>query len=188
MKSSEQINELAEALAKAQAAFPSVAKKGKSHTGKYATLDDVLEAIRKPLSDNGLSFVQMPTDGKSGVGLWTRLMHSSGQWLEEVFSMPAPGGRMNEAQAYGASLTYARRYALSAMLGIATEEDTDVGVKQEPRKKQPVAPPPPPTNYSLKKAAGDTGDMWGPETLIELDRALKMYDWGIAHKTEKETE
>jgi hypothetical protein len=138
MKASEQINELATALAKAQATIPAVPKRGKSHTGKYATLDDLIVAVREPLAKNGLSFVQLPAKSRDGVGLTTRLMHESGQWLEETFTMPVPGGRMNEAQAYGAALTYARRYSLSALVGTVTEEDTDANVKQSASNGQPV--------------------------------------------------
>ncbi len=80
------------------------------------------DAIREPLSANGLSIVQQPIDGATGgVLLRTILLHSSGQALESQFTMPLKPNA--SAQDVGSALTYARRYTLMALVGIAPEDD-----------------------------------------------------------------
>lgn len=165
MKTTDSIGELAKALAKAQGSFVPASKSKDGHGYKYATLDGIIEAVREPLSTNGLAFVQLPTKVNDGqVGLVTRLMHESGEWLEDVTRMPMAklhgGGGGNPAQVYGATLTYARRYALSAMLGIATEEDTDGMVRQngQQRRPKPTAKPAP-KPQAKQKANGNGLDL-----------------------------
>lgn len=123
MNKSESLNELATALSKAQGEM-SVAKKDTTNTffkSKYADLSSVWEAARIPLSKNGLSVVQTtnPTDGKS-VELVTTLMHSSGQWIEGTTVMIPT---KQDPQGMGSCITYMRRYALSAILGISQDDD-----------------------------------------------------------------
>ena len=117
---------LAAALAKAQSAFAPVTrsktvkvttKTGGSYTFSYAPLDTVLDAVRKPLADNGLALVQL-LDGQA---LVTLLIHESGAQLEG--RTPIPGS--NDVQGYGSAITYLRRYAIQALLGIAAEDDDD---------------------------------------------------------------
>lgn len=125
---SEEINELALALAKAQGQIrsaPKDAKVGGKISYKYATLDSIWDACRKPLSDNGLAVVQLPTNGEGGLTLETILLHSSGQWVSSKLSLPESAGRMSELQAMGSALTYARRYMLGAIVGITTGDDDD---------------------------------------------------------------
>lgn len=121
------IDELAAALSKAQAALPNPprnrtvtvrTKKGGSYEFSYATLDVILELAKKPLADNGLAVVQLPMAS----AVETPLLHSSGQWLSASTPIRVDG---SDAQAYGSAVTYARRYALTAMLGIAADEDDD---------------------------------------------------------------
>jgi hypothetical protein len=131
MKTSEAIDLLAGALAKAQAEMSNPPKNrevevrtktGGSYRFKYTTLDTVIDTIRDPLSKNGLAFLQslQSTDGK--LRLATRVMHSSGQWLEtETPVMVSEDGM----QALGSAQTYAKRYALSALFGLAADEDDD---------------------------------------------------------------
>lgn len=143
MERSEDINELAAALSKAQGEMTPVAKDAKGQVGKvktkYATLDAVIETVRKPLANNGLSFTQM-LDGEN---LITMLIHSSGQWMSSS-SVIAKMGRNNSAisdvQVLGGSITYMKRYMLSAMLGISTDEDTDGSntARQQQRRPQSV--------------------------------------------------
>lgn len=135
MKTSEQINELAASLALFQANMPTLPKDSSGYGYKYTSLDVVVESIRKSLSDNGLAFVQMPStppvEFGVSVALTTRLMHTSGQWVEDTLVIPVPAvGKANEAQAYGAALTYARRYALTSILGIVADEDVDGNTNQ----------------------------------------------------------
>ncbi len=121
---SEEIKELCTALAKAQGQVENATKSTANlfFKSKYADLASVWDAIREPLSSNGLSVIQQPIDGGvGGITLRTLLMHASGQALESQFTMPVKANA--SAQDVGSALTYARRYALMALVGIAPEDD-----------------------------------------------------------------
>jgi len=124
MNASEQINELATALAKAQGKFPSVKKDSAVNTGKYgysyADLASYLDAIREPLSANGLAIIQAPYYADNAVTVTTMLTHASGQWVQSDLSMVVTDSR---PQTLGGIITYCRRYALAAMLNLAAEDD-----------------------------------------------------------------
>lgn len=131
MQRSEQINELAAALAKAQGAFTNPSKNrtvrvntksGGSYDFAYATFDAIVEAARKPLSDNGLAFTQTVESGDGRAVLVTTLLHSSGQWLASSTPLMTEG---SGNQAFGSAMTYQKRYQLTAMLGISADEDDD---------------------------------------------------------------
>jgi hypothetical protein len=122
MNQSESIKNLAAAMAAAQSEM-GAAIKGASNPffkSKYADLGSVIEAIKPHFAANGLSYVQFPVSGESSVGVTTRLMHSSGEWLEQDYFIPL--GKM-DAQAAGSAITYARRYALQSIAGIPAEDD-----------------------------------------------------------------
>ena len=125
MNTSEQISELAAALAKAQGAMENaIMNRTNPHfKTKYADLAAVLNAARKPLSANGLAIVQTIGDGV----LHTRLLHTSGQWIASEHPLPMSG----RPQEIGSALTYARRYSLSALIGIAADEDDDANAAQK---------------------------------------------------------
>lgn len=125
MKSSSEIGKLAEALAKAQALMKGAIKDATNphFRSGYATLAAHVDAIKVALASNGLSYSQFPVACDNGVAVETILMHSSGQWIMgEPFPMPVD---KQNAQGVGSALTYARRYALSAITGIAPEDDDD---------------------------------------------------------------
>jgi hypothetical protein len=124
MNKSESIAALAAALAKAQGAMKGAVKDSANpfFKSKYADLASVVEAIRAAFSTNGLSYIQTvePSD-KDEVRVETTLMHSSGEWIScGVLSLPVSKA---DAQGYGSALTYARRYSLSAAVGVAPEDD-----------------------------------------------------------------
>ena len=123
MRTTESIDAIAPALAKAQAVMEGARKDATNphFKSKYADLASVWEACRKPLTDNGIAVVQMtiPSD-KDEVVVTTRLLHTSGQWIEGDLALPVS---KSDAQGYGSALTYARRYGLSAAVGIAPEDD-----------------------------------------------------------------
>lgn len=131
MRTSEAINEIAAALAHAQGAITNAEKdRVNPHLGnKYMTLTSVWDAIRKPLSDNGLSIVQVTeADDDGAVLLLTRLMHASGQYIEATYPVIGMENRgVNAAQAAGSALTYARRYSLTSLIGVVADEDDDAG-------------------------------------------------------------
>lgn len=168
MNTSEQIHELATALSKAQGEMGGAVKDSANpfFKSKYADLASVREAIRAPFLKHGLAVVQFPATeytsapepyewtSKQGekrygvrvvcvVSILTRLMHASGQWLEDRVSTMLPTG---DPQAVGSAITYLRRYALQSVAGVAPEDDdgeaahrTNGGVHVAPPLK--VAPP-----------------------------------------------
>ena len=124
MNKSESIAALAAALAKAQGAMKGAVKDSANpfFKSKYADLASVVEAIRAAFSANGLSYIQTvePSD-KDEVRVETILLHASGEWIScGVLSLPVSKA---DAQGYGSALTYARRYSLSAAVGVAPEDD-----------------------------------------------------------------
>lgn len=124
MKKSDSIASLAAALAIAQGQMKGAIKDSANpfFKSKYADLASVVEAIRVAFSLNGLSYIQTvePSD-KDEVRVETTLLHSSGEWIAcGVLSLPVSKA---DAQGYGSALTYARRYSLSAAVGVAPEDD-----------------------------------------------------------------
>ena len=126
MQTSDQVNEIAAALAKAQGAIENPGRDAVNphFRSKYADLASGLVAIKKGLSDNGIAIVQVTYVNSDNMMLETRLIHSSGQWITShypVCKMPA------NQQQMGSALTYARRYSLFALVGIAGSTDDDDG-------------------------------------------------------------
>ena len=144
MTKSEQINELATALAKAQGQMAGAKKESDNpfFKSKYADLAAVVEAIRGPFAEHGLSYVQLPTECEGEeVAVETMLMHSSGQWITSRTVVPVT---KKDAQGYGSALTYARRYGLQAIAGVAAEDDDgNAAASAKPaRRPREVAPTP----------------------------------------------
>jgi hypothetical protein len=123
MNRSETIKELATALSKAQGAIEGAIKDktNPAFRSTYADLAAVWDACRTPLTSNGLSVVQftIPTEANEVV-VETTILHASGEWMSGTIAIPVD---KNSAHGYGSALTYARRYALSAAVGIAPEDD-----------------------------------------------------------------
>lgn len=121
MNKSESIANLAAALCKFQANIGKVKKEATNpfFKSKYASLANILDVIQKPLADAGLSFCQLP----DADCLTTILMHDSGEWIEATYCMPV--AKINDPQAMGSAITYARRYALGSILGLNIDEDDD---------------------------------------------------------------
>lgn len=127
---------LAAALAKAQMTLKSPTKghkvdykdkSGREIKYSYADLSDCIEALKEPLSSNGLSYMQTLEFKRIGnamvYGLVTTLMHESGEFADSFHPLPEPG--QSRPQEFGSALTYARRYSISAITGMASEEDDD---------------------------------------------------------------
>ncbi len=140
---SKEIGELVKALAKAQGAIKPAKKdsdveytlkSGRRMQRKYADLTSVWDSCRKELSQNNLVVIQT-TKGNRGVTVITTLAHESGQWIRGELTMQ-PGG--NDPQSYGSALTYARRYSLAAIVGIATGEDDDAEDATRGKRKEKV--------------------------------------------------
>lgn len=120
------MSDFAKAFTDALAEMPQIGKDKTADMGnysyKYADLNTILEAIRPVLKKHGLTVAQSAVNVDSKVGVETRIYHTSGH--VEVFGpLVLPGG--SNAQGYGSAITYARRYSLTAALGIAPDEDDD---------------------------------------------------------------
>ena len=153
MKTSNEINELAKALSAFQGEVENAAKNTENPYFKknYADLAEVLNTVRPLMGKNGLSLAQFPSfTGDDATGLLhveSILMHSSGQWMSEIFSIPINKGIT--PQALGSIVTYARRYAAAAILGVAQEDDdgnaascrTTATETKKPETKKEVAAP-----------------------------------------------
>lgn len=120
---SEQIDEISAALAKAQSAMenPTANRINPHFKSRYVDLAALVDAIRKPLSANGLAITQLMEIRETGMVMRTILMHTSGQWLASEYPLPNTA----RPQEMGSAQTYARRYSLSALVCNAADEDDD---------------------------------------------------------------
>ena len=164
MKTSESISSIAPDLVKAQAGINGVAKDGNNpiFRSKYITLDSILLAVRPVLSANnlfltqGITHVSKNEDGiVNAVEVESKLIHSSGEWVASSVVVPVTNNvdRTGKAMAVdahrvGGSLTYGRRYSLSALLSIGEDDDdgnTASGYQnqnQAPQQQAPKTPAP----------------------------------------------
>lgn len=139
MIQSQELGELATALANAQSAFEVVAKSADNpfFRSRYAALPDVVKAATPILAENGLSVSQLIGRDADGDTLTTMLLHKSGQYLGSSMQMRPV---KNDPQAQGSAATYARRYSYMAILGLVADEDDDGNAGSAPRPRQKAAP------------------------------------------------
>jgi hypothetical protein len=123
MKTSESIAKIAVALLEAQKGITFAAKDATNphFKNRYADLPAVVDAVKPALNEAGIAFIQSagPSDD-SKLHLTTRLIHTSGEWIEDTLVMPLP---KQDPQGYGSAMTYARRYALAAITGLYQDDD-----------------------------------------------------------------
>lgn len=133
MMTSETTGELFTALAKFQGECRGAGKGGKNPhlRNNYTRLEDAWSAAREPLTSNGLSVVQMPCAAPDGfVAVATRVCHASGEWIEATQHMPISAGKgVTAAQSAGSALSYAKRYAFMAALGLPSVDDDAEGTR-----------------------------------------------------------
>lgn len=124
--SSQEITELAEAMIQVQQTLSPALKDAENTftNSRYATLHSVMNACREALLEQGIWLTQYPVSVEANqLGLVTKIVHAeTGQWQASLLTMPLP---KNDPQGYGSAMTYARRYGLSALIGIVTESDDD---------------------------------------------------------------
>lgn len=137
---SENITELAKSLLNVQRTVQPIAKDAENSFTKswYASLTSVMDTCRDALIENGIWLCQypVPVEQPNSLGLVTKLTHAeSGQWQSSLAVVPLPKA---DPQGMGSAMTYARRYALTAMLGMVTEDDDGEGAKNG--KKSPTRP------------------------------------------------
>lgn len=133
MRATEQINELAAALAKAQAEIKN-AKLNKTNPhfkSRYADLAEIRDTVTPALSKNSIAVVHGMDATESGIAVVTRLIHASGQWIESRFPIA-----YDKPQTMGSAITYGRRYNLSAITNISADDDDDANAANE----KPVMP------------------------------------------------
>lgn len=145
MTRSEAINELAAALAAAQGEIVAARRDAENphFRARYAGLGATWDACRDALARHGLAVVQSPRLNVTGESVWfveveTTLVHGSGQWIADTLAMPIV---TPNPQGVGSALTYARRYALAAFVGVAPAGDDDDGAGGGDGR--PSTPPPP---------------------------------------------
>lgn len=187
------VKSIAVALSKAQALFPPIQKNrtakiktrnGQEYSYKYADLTDVVAAVRPVLAQFELAFSQCVIAGPKGEELWTTLYHASGETI--TGAVPFVDAEGNGPQAVGSSLTYSRRYGLSALLGIVADEDDDGGAgggkgENKPRTAPPkgnASTPPPNSPQPAKKNEPPKG------VCSEAQRKKLRAQWGDLERTQ----
>ena len=140
MDKSETIASLAKALSLAQGEMKPAAMNATNPflKSRYADLGSIIEAARPVMAKNGLTFSQLVYRDETGIGVETVLMHASGEWISSRLSVEVGDERgKSTAQVAGSVITYLRRYALAAILGIYADEDTDGnGHEKQPQKRE----------------------------------------------------
>lgn len=105
---------------------------------RYADLATVLDTVTGPLLENNLLLVQLPCEMDDAPALTTRLLHVSGEWIETTIKLrPAKA----DPQGVGSATTYARRYAVLAVLGITADDDDDGNAASRPTQQSQQAKP-----------------------------------------------
>jgi hypothetical protein len=157
------MKEISAALVKAQKEFgPALKTSSNPHfRSKYADLSACVEAVIDGLNNNGIFLMQPTHLCEDGVIVETLFIHESGEQMS-AGKLHVPASKQ-DAQGYGSTLTYARRYALMAACGIAPEDDDgNAAIKKPPAEVKPPAPPatpvpPPKAEKPPAKAEGEPG-------------------------------
>lgn len=195
MNTSESINEIATALAKAQAKIEGAIKGhiNPAFRSKYADLGAVWDAIREPLSANGIAVLQQLTTDENGISCTTLLTHASGQWIKfDPLTVPLA---KRDGHGVGSAATYCRRYSLQAAVGIApVDDDGNAAVGHGPANnghdERDVAAP----RRKVVRAAADAciaahgkGDGWGcyEQAAAITDPEEKLLLWDYLHSHSK---
>ena len=169
MKTSESIKEIAVALHKFHGLMGKVGKDATNphFKNKYASLSNIIEATTPHLNAVGLSIIQLPCES----GLETMLLHTSGEYISSVSLTPCKDA--SNPQALGSALTYARRYALGAVLSLNIDEDDDaqkatVAPTPQPKAKAELTPSHPKWE-AAKKAVSE-----GTTTVADIEKAYLL--------------
>lgn len=169
MKTSEQINEISAALSKALAVITNPTKDATNphFRSKYATLDTGLNVIREALSKVGISFVQTTRIEGDMLMLDSRIMFGN-QWIESEYPVTKFPAKQQEI---GSALTYARRYSLFALAGVAGEEDDDANAASTPTP-APIRIPTLPKDESQKIYSALAETLMMAESVEQIDKWL----------------
>ena len=127
MEQSESVKNIIPALVNARKDIKNLYPSSKGYGYSYVPLEKVIDLLKEVLPEHGLGYIQLPAGGdQTSIGLTTRIIHTSGEWLESTAVFPLTDMKgVNKSQMTGAALTYFRRYALCAAFGITGDEDVD---------------------------------------------------------------
>ncbi len=159
------IGKIAAALAKAQAVMgPALKDSTNPHfRNDYASLASCFAACR-PIFENGIAITQIPVDGGEGVRVVTWLLHESGEWIKGELWMPVT---KSDAQGYGGALTYAKRYGLQSLTGLAPDDDDGNAAVGRPAQPQPIQQPKPGPAKAAPRAAKAAAPVAEPTVVPE---------------------
>lgn len=192
---SDQLNELAKALAKAQGQMGTVKEDSNNtfHKSKYSSLAAVIDEIRQSLSSNGISYIQRVCEKHDKYGLETLLIHESGQWISSfmeidmnvIIEMSKHWNEKSKSmvignvdQKLGSTISYYRRYSLLSMLGLASGEkeeddanslDRNQNVPNQAQDKKPMPPTPP----TIVQRINETQVAWITDTFEVLGKDVE---------------
>ena len=169
MKQTEKTNTLLQSLVEAQAEFETLPKDKAGYGYNYTDLDTVISYIRPILKKHGLGFIQMlSTLEGNQPAITTRLIHSSGEWIEDTTPLPPVQlAKGNAAQNLGAAITYMKRYTLCAMLGISSDEDVDG---------KPAPSDTRGSNHDVPAQKQNNGPAGGPDTKEQHDTIKQLLE------------
>jgi hypothetical protein len=181
MRTSESIKELAAAMVRVQAAMgPAVKGSVNPHfKSKYADLAAVWDACRIPLNSNGITVWQSVEGDAATVAILTRFVHVSGEWAEHgPLVIPLAKGTAHEV---GSAISYGKRYALAAGVGVVAEEDDDGNAASKPNgnghHEEKLTPPAPGIDGEiLTTAAALLGLVGGKATIGSLIKDASAFE------------
>lgn len=190
MREPEKTQTLAQALLAAQREMPAVEPDALNphFKSKFVSLDHLLATVLPVLNRNGVTLVQMPSTGERGEpALTTTLLHESGEQISSQMPLILP---KNDPQGQGSALTYARRYALSAALGISAERDddaqsvTDQVVLERERKED--ASRSERMRVKIHEMCAGADELRGADTGVTFSEVEQLIDWRHAPGTDDE--
>jgi hypothetical protein len=125
------LKEMPKALSKLQVAVKNPNRNKKAYNYFYADMDEVLNCVKKPCSENGFSIVQMPFNDGEVLGVETMLIHDSGEYIKGKF-----GSKLSkqDPQSVGSQVSYYRRYSLLSMFNLSQEDDDGASVSKPTNK------------------------------------------------------
>ena len=163
MIQSESIAELLAALAEVQSELPTMPKSSQAYGYKYTDLDTITQTIKPILSKYGIGYMQSVGGlTANALTLTTRIFNKKGEYIEDTAALPTiTSTKNNAAQTLGMSITYMRRYALCAMLGITSDEDVDANINGTTQTAPQKAPAPQqskkqPAKFAFAPKGGET--------------------------------
>lgn len=178
MKRSDSIASIAKALAAFQkdVTQPKKSAKNPHFKSTYVPLDNVVDSIAETAPKHGLSYIQTTVTENDKAGVQTLLMHESGEWIEfEPLLLPI--GQKATPQAVGSAITYARRYSLSSVFGLASEVDDDANGANDNASKNPAPPKPIMATKAELETLNKLVDIFAGLRSVSRDKVLETVNW-----------